>query len=164
MTPTLCRSLSIAALTLLASPSAQALDAACAPYVDAAEKSAHQPARESVVETNGGERMQAIVADDVLYSNLDGKWMKLKSGFWAMERALVDDMRSGRIKLSDCRSLGNERVDGVATRVFSYTMSMPGADAITTRAYIGQDGLIYALSSDQTRVRYRYQGVRAPQL
>jgi hypothetical protein len=164
MSSTLRLSLAVTTVMLLLSNPTLALDAACLPYVDAAEKSAQQPARQSVMETNGGDRMEAIVVDDVLYSKMGGKWMKLKSGFWAMERALVKDMRSGEIKLTHCKSLGSETVDGIATRIFSYTMSMPGADVVSTKAYIGSDGLIYALVSDQTRVRYRYQGVRAPQL
>ncbi len=164
MHSTIRLSLAFAGLVLISPPPAQALDANCLPYVDAAEKSAQQPARQSVMETKGGVRMEAIVVDDVLYSKMDGKWMKLKSGFWAMERALVDDMRSGEIKLTQCQSLGGETVNGIATRTFSYTMSMPGVDAISSKVYIGSDGLIYALVSDQTKVRYRYQGVRAPQL
>lgn len=160
----LCRCLFIAALTVLAVPTAQALDGACLPYVDAADKSAHQEARQSVIEMSGGERMEAIVVDDVLYSKMGSKWTKLKTGFWAMERELVADMRNGKIKLTQCQSLGSETVDGIATTVVAYTMSMPGADAISTKVYIGKDGLIYAQASAEVKVRYRYQGVRAPQL
>lgn len=149
---------------VMAAPSAQALDSACLAYVDAADKSAHQGARHSVIEMGGDERMEAIVVDDVLYSKINGKWMKVRSGFWAMERELVADMRNGKIKLTQCRSLGSEVVDGVATSMIGYTISMPGADPTTSQVYVGKDGLIYALASAEVKVRYRYQGVRAPQL
>jgi len=155
---------SLLLLTLLVSPCTHALDANCLPFVDAADKSAHQPARQSVTELEDGTRMEAIVVDDVLYSKLNGKWMKVRSGFWSMERSLVADMRSGAIALTQCKTLGRENVDGVETTVIEYTMKMPGGDPGASKVYVGDDGLIHAQHADSVKVRYRYQGVRAPQL
>ena len=148
----------------LALPPAQALDPTCLIFVDAADKSAHQAARQSVMETDGDTRMEAIVVDDVLYSKINGKWMKVRSGFWALERGLVADMRNGTIQLTQCRSTGREVVDGIETTVIEYTMTAPGADPVSSRVYVGKDGLIYAQSSTDFKVRYRYQGVHAPKL
>lgn len=164
MMPMLRFSFSLIALLGLTPLPALAVDAACAPFVDAADKSSHQSARQSVMEFGGGERMEAIVVDDVLYSKIGGQWKKLKTGFWAMERAQVDDMRSGKIALTQCKSLGKESVDGIATTVVGFTLSIAGTDPIHNKVYIGVDGLIYAQASDQSRVRYRYLGVRAPEL
>lgn len=155
-------------MLMAAVPPARALDANCLPFVNAADKSAHQPARQSVTELADGTRMEAIVVDDVLYSKLNGKWMKVRSGFWAMERELVADMRSGAIALTQCRTLGRENVDGIETTVIEYTMKMPGADPGVdpgaSKVYVGDDGLIHAQYADSVRVRYRFHGVVAPKL
>lgn len=154
----------LVSMTILVAPAAQALDATCQTFVDAADLSAHQAARQSVMEAAGNMRMESIVADDILYSRINGKWVKVRSGFWAMERKLVTDMRSGAIKLSGCRTVGHESIDGINTTAIEYTMTIPGNDPDTSTVYIGQDGLIYAQSSTELKVRYRYAGVRAPQL
>ncbi|WP_146152020.1 hypothetical protein [Ahniella affigens] len=150
--------------SLLATPAAQALDPVCNTYVEAANASAHQQSRQSVMETADGTRLESVVVDDVLYSKMDGKWKKLRSGFWAVEQKLVADMRSGKIALSQCRLLGRETVEGIETSVVEYTMTMSGTDPVTSKVYIGQDGLIYAQSATGMKIRYRYQGVRAPEL
>lgn len=152
----------LALLALTAVFPAHALDAACEPYLKAAEKGTHQPARHSIAEYQGGMRLEAIVAGDVLYTNMDGKWRKAKAGFWADERAVNADVRKGTIKLGDCKNLGQETIDGIDTTVISYTITMAGAPPATGKAYIGKDGLVYALSSPQQKVRYRYSGVTAP--
>ena len=108
--------------------------------------------------------MEAIVNDDVLYAKIEGKWRLIKSGFWADERALLADMRKGTIKLAHCKQHGSESVDGIATTIVDYTMTMPGTDAVRNTVYIGKDGLIYAQSGPNTKVRYRYLGVAAPKL
>lgn len=143
---------------------AYALDSACEQFLAAAEKTVQQPARQSVMDLGGGQRMEAIVDDDVLYAKIEGKWRKIKSGFWADERALLADMRKGTIKLEQCKQLGSEIVDGIATTIVGYTMTMPGTDAVSNKVYIGKDGLLYAQSGPNTKVRYRYQGVTAPKL
>jgi hypothetical protein len=153
------------ALTTLATAlPALALDANCALLVDATEKTAQQPARQSITDLGGGQRMEAIVIDGVLYSKMSGKWMKLKADFRATELALAADMRNGAIKLEDCKNLGNEAVDGINTTVIEYTLKMPGADAVRSKIYIGKDGLIYALAADDTKVRQRFVGVTTPKL
>lgn len=151
-------------LALFATTDARALDPICNTFVDASDQSAHQAARQSVMETADGTRLESVVVDDVLYSKMNGKWMKVRAGFWAMEQKLVADMRSGKIALSNCRALGREQVEGIDTSVIEYTMTLAGADPVTSKVYIGEDGLIYAQSGTDFKVRYRYEGVRAPAL
>ena len=53
---------------------------------------------------------------------------------------------------------------GELITIVGYTMTMPGPDAVNNKVYIGKDGLLYAQSGPNTKVRYRYQGVAAPKL
>ncbi|MGQ0698168.1 MAG: hypothetical protein ACT4PZ_07985 [Panacagrimonas sp.] len=158
---------------LVASFPALALDAACEPYLKAAEKTAAQATRHGVTESDGM-RMESIVIDGAAYINDGKKWSKLGAGFAGAERKMLGDIRSGQIKLYDCKKLGRETVDGLATTVYSYRMDIPGMKEMMaalgksagadepSRAYIGDDGLVYAQAGAGTRVRYRYTGVTAP--
>lgn len=154
---------SLLLLTSLSAP-ATAMDAACEPFIAAAEKSTQQPQRHSVSVLDGDQRIEAIVIDGRAYSAMNGQWRALKLDLLAAERELNAEIRSGRIGLGPCKSLGKETVDGVATSVLLYTLTMPGAPPATGKAYIGADGLVYALSADGQKVRYRYSGVSAPKL
>jgi hypothetical protein len=146
----------------MAAPAA-ALEPTCETYLAAVEKSARQPARQSVTEADGT-RMQAVIVDGVLYSEIGGKWRKLNSEFSKAEKALTADIRSGRIKLDQCSRLGDETIDGAAMTVIEYSLTMPGAEAARSKAYIGSDGLLYAQTADDARVRFRYRDVVAPKL
>lgn len=162
-------------LVFAASFPAHALDAACETYLKAAEKTAAQPKRHSVTES-AGSRIEAIVIDGTAYLNDGTKWVNFGPKFGAMEREINQQVRSGKIKLYDCRKLGRETVDGIATTVFSYRMDMPGMKEMMEavgasagadepfKSYIGDDGLVYAQSGQDTKVRYRYTGITAPKL
>ncbi len=155
--------LAIAAL-LSASFSVHALDKACEPFIAAAEKAAQQPARHTVSESEGGPRMEIISVDGKVFSNLTGKWQEMKIDLSAAERKVNADVRSGKIKVTDCKDLGKETVDGIPTSVLGYTVTMEGVDPAPSKIYIGKDGLAYAISAPGQRVRYRYTGVSAPKL
>lgn len=148
-------------------PNAHALDAACEPYLKAAEKGTQQPARHSVSDFGEGTRIEGIVVDDVLYANMGGQWRKVKKNFWADERGVHAEIRSGKIKMYDCKKLGRETVDGIATTVYSYRIDMPGMPpdkGEPAKAYIGDDGLVYAQQGGGAKIRYRYTGVTVPKL
>lgn len=158
-------------LTLAASftaTHAYALDAACAPFVAAAEKTAAQPARHSVSQLDATTRAEAIIIGGKMYMQFAGKWMKGPPNFVATEKQLNAQMRSGEIKLSECKKLGRESVEGISTTVYSYRMKMPGTtlgSETPAKIFIGDDGLVYAQDSgDGAKVRYRYTGVTAPKL
>ena len=143
---------------------AQALEPACDPYLKAAEKTTAQPARQMVSDLGGGFKTEAVVKDGKMYMKVDGSWMKGPPTFTQMEANLNAEMRSGKIKLWDCKKLGRETVDGIATTVYSFQIQMQGLPApkAPAKVYIGDDDLVYAQTSDGTKVRYRYTGVTAP--
>ncbi len=151
------------ALTL-ASPSALALDAACEPIVAASERTAAQPARHSVAEDGDGTRMEAVVLDGSFYVSVDGTWRRMPTDLRAAERKINAGMRDGSIALSDCRADGRATVDGIQTSVFAYRVALRGQVQDEARLFVGDDGLVHALSSGDHKVRFRYTGVTAPKL
>lgn len=151
-------------LSLLASPAAMALEAACEPFIAAAEKTASQKARHSVSELDDGTRIEAIVVDGRFFTSLGGKWQEMKIDLLAAERRLNAEVRAGKVPVSHCKDLGKETVDGIATRVIGYSIAFQGAAPTPARAYVGNDGLVYALSAEGQKVRYRYTGISAPKL
>lgn len=151
-------------LLLAASPAALAFDKSCETFVAAAEKSAQQRARHAVSDLGEGLRSEMITVDGKSYLKADRGWQAMPVDLLATERKLNAEMRSGKVPVTDCKTLGQETVDGIATTVVAYTVVMPGAPAATAKAYIGKDGLIHALSGDGVKNRYRYTGVSAPSL
>ncbi|MCX7072389.1 MAG: hypothetical protein NTW01_15530 [Gammaproteobacteria bacterium] len=158
------KTLPLLILALSAAAPARALDAACETFLRAAEKGVEQPSRHSVSEMKGGLRFESITVDGKSYSATGGKWAAMASDLKAAERKINAEIRQGGIKLDQCQVLGSETVDGIATTAIRYRMTMPGAPAAIATAYIGKDGLVYAQSSDDVRVRYRYRDVSAPKL
>lgn len=154
-------------LVLAATLPAHALDAACEPYLKAAEKSAAAPKRHTVTQLDAETRVEAIKLDGAAYMKLDGAWMKAPPNVITAENKLTAEMRSGKIKLWDCKNLGRETVEGIATTVYSYQMEIPGMPKPSgepAKAYVGDDGLIHAGAADGTKVRFRYTNVAAPKL
>ena len=149
-------------ILLAASPAASALDKACEPVVAAAEKTTAQAARHSVAELDDGTRMEAIVVDGAFYASIGGTWRQMKIDLRAAERKLNAGMRSGEIPLSDCKDLGTQSVDGIATIVIGYRIALFGQPPAASRIHIGEDGLVYAIAADSQKVRYRYTGIAAP--
>ena len=148
--------------SLLVANAAQALDPVCEIFIDAADKTAAQPARHTVTEGDGL-RMEAITLGGKSYTRIDGSpWKDMKMDLLTAEKKINADVRSGKIALSKCKELPAEKIDGAPMRVVAYTLSMFGMPPGESKAYIGKDGLIYGLSADDTRVRYRYTGVTAP--
>ena len=158
---------SLALLALIASVPAHALDAACEPYVKASEKTSAQPARHQVMSLGAdGLRSESIIKDGQMFMQINGKWVKGPPDFFKMEQEQFADLKSGKIKLSDCKKLGRETVDGIATSVYSVhvevtKMPVPGA---TAKFYIGDDGLIHAIAGEGYKTRVRYTNVVAPKL
>lgn len=146
---------------------AHALDAACEPYLKAAEKSAAAPKRHTVTQIDAENRVEAIKLDGAAYMKLDGAWMKAPPNVITAENKLMAEMRSGKIKLRDCKKLGRETVEGIATTVYSYQMEIPGMPKPSgepAKAYVGDDGLIHAGAADGAKVRFRYSNITAPKL
>ena len=156
------RPILLSLLTL--SPTVLALDASCEAFVAAAEKSVQRDSRHAVSDLGGGLRTEVIVIGGKSYLKADRGWRMMPMDLLDHERKLNAEMRSGKMPVRDCQRLGSETVDGIATTIVRYTIAMPGAPVATAKAFIGADGLIHALSADDTKVRYRYTGVTAPAL
>lgn len=150
---------------LFACNHAHALDAACETYLRAAEKSAAQTARHSIVET-GGMRMELIHVGGQTYTKMSGeKWRRMKNNSTlAAEQKLVAAIRSGQYPISGCRKLGSQVIEGTPTTIYAYTVKITGMPSGEAKAFIGADGLVHGQSADDTKVRHRYRGVSAPAL
>ncbi len=151
---------------LLAGGHAQALAPACETYLRAAEKSASQPARHMVTET-GGIKLELVSVDGRVYTRFDGgKWQQAKGNGdpVAMEKQFLAAIRAGKYPMTGCRRVGSEAIEGKPVTVYAYTLSVPGAPAGETLAYIGADGLVHGQKSSEAVVRHRYTGVTAPKL
>jgi hypothetical protein len=114
----------------------------------------------------GDFKMEAIQAGGKSYRRMNGQGWKLSPvDFAKAERDLVAQINSGQIKLSKCKDGGDSTVDGIATRIISYTIEMPGAPAAASSLHVGKaDGLPYAQTGDKVKAHYRYRGVVAPKL
>lgn len=155
------RGLPLAVLACLLPVHAHAVEPACNRYIDAAEKSASQPARQTVTES-GGTRMEAIAIGGKAWSRIDaGAWTPLPPRMRAVELRMVGDLRSGRLPIGACKVVGADTLDGKPMTVVAYTLTV-GGSATPTRAWIGRDGLVHALSADGVKSRFRYTGVSAP--
>jgi hypothetical protein len=157
--------LTLAGSLLLASSQAFAVDAACETYLRAAEKSSAQTARHSITET-GGTRIEMINVGGQTYTKISGeKWMRMRNNSaLTAERKFVAEIRSGKYPITNCRKLGSEKVDGIPTTVYAYTLKISGMPGGEAKAYIGADGLVHAQSATDAKVRHRYRGVTAPTL
>ena len=160
--------LSVALGLLVAAAPALAVDAACETYLRAAEKSASQPARHMITESDGT-RLEMISVGGHAYTRIgSGKWTSLSgaaaSNLASAEKKLVAAIRSGEYRISGCRKLAAEKIDGAPMTVYAYTLAIPGMPAGEAKAYIGADGLVHGQRADGAVVRHRYRGVTAPAL
>lgn len=152
-------------LLAAAPPSAFALDAACESVLKASEARMKQPAWHSVIDLGDGMRMEAIKASGQFFQQIDGKWTKFAVNLDAAEASLLAEIRSGEVKLTDCKVLGTEVLEGVPVTVVSSRTDIEGTPPGSATLYIGQqDGLPYRQTADDATVTYRYKDVVAPKL
>lgn len=109
------------------------VDAACAPILKASLTRAAAPAWESVaVVSPGNFKMEALKVGGQHYMRMNGAgWKKAPLDLSEAERKMVAQINSGEIKLTGCKDGGKGNIDGVATRIVSYTIEMKGAPAAT---------------------------------
>jgi hypothetical protein len=152
-------------LLVVASPSVSALDAACEPVVKASEARINQPAWHSIMEFGKGERMEAIKVSGQFFHQIDGKWAKFPVNLDVAEGKILAQIRSGEVKLTDCKVVGNDIVEGVPVTLVSSRTEMTGVPPSGATLYIGkQDGLPYRQVGDGVTVVYRYKDVVVPKL
>lgn len=153
-----------AAFLLIATPHSFALDAACAPILAAGEARTKLAAWHSIANLSNMQ-MESMKINGQFFQKLHGKWMKSRINFDENEKTMIQQVTNGTIKLTECKSLGADVVDGIPVNVVSSKIEMPGAPASTSKLYIGkQDGLPYKQIGDTVNVVYKYKGFSAPQL
>lgn len=159
-------SLTTLLLTFVITPSALAFDTACEPVLKASEARILQPTWHSITELADGMRMEAIKVDSQFYSQRADKWTKFPVNIDDAERKLIAQIRSGEVKLTECKVIGTDVVDDIAVTVVSSRTEMKGAPPGDAKLYIGKlDGLPYRqTTSSGLTVVYRYKGVVAPTL
>lgn len=152
-------------LGLIITPSAFAIDSACETVLAASEARIAQPSWRSISELSGGSRVEMIKANGQFFSQRGGKWTKFPVNIDDAERKLVAQVRSGEIKVSECKVVGSEVIDGMPVTVISSRTELKGAAPADSKLYIGKlDGLPYRQIAARVSVVYSYKGVVAPAL
>jgi hypothetical protein len=156
----------LAGLLVFAAPTAFAADSACDPVIKASEARASMGTWQSTTTVNQNFKMNAMKIGGQTYTQVAGEaWKKAPFDASEAERQLLAQIANGQITLSQCKVDGVATVEGIATKVISYVIKMPGADAVAAKLYVGKfDGLPYAQTSVQTSSRYRYTGLTVPNI
>lgn len=142
-----------------------ALDQACEAILSASEARLKQASWHSVTIINKSLRLEVIKANGQFYNNIDAKWSKSPINLDDTERALNAQVRSGEVKITQCKLVGSETINGVAVNVISSRTEMAGLPAADSSLYIGKaDGLPYRQVGANLVVEYSYKDVTAPKL
>jgi hypothetical protein len=158
------------AATLCGTAHGVEVDASCAPVFKTmqAEMSVQSFHKWSEFEAGGRKtRMEIIKSGGILYSrNGEGPWSRLPISAAEIDKQNAAALRDGKSKISGCRRVGLDTVDGTPTTVFEYTAAA-GGDLPPTkaRAWIGvADNLPYRFESAGVTQKTVYKGVTAPKL
>jgi hypothetical protein len=144
--------------------SAYALDANCELAIKASENRIQQPAWHSIAETDGL-KMEAIKLDGKFYNNVGGKWVAFPINLDDAERTLLAQFRNGKAKISNCKQIKNDTVDGVPVVVIATRTELKGVPPADAQLYIGKDdGLPYQQTGTNFKVVYQYKNIVAPKL
>lgn len=143
---------------------AVALEAACELIMKANAVSMHTPTWQKVSTLIGKDfKIETRKVEGQYYTFMGKEWKKQDASFNAIVKSFDGEVRSGKIKLSDCKEEGSQIIDGVDTTIISYRVEVTGAPAANAKVYIGKaDGLPYADSSATTESRYSYKNIVAP--
>ena len=140
----------------------------CAPVIAAYGKLGAQTAVHQVARMADGSTLEMVAVGDDLYLSGPSGWKKMPGG-GAQRRQMMAETLSKDSAPRDCRLLGAETIDGVATREYAY-MPPPieGQPSSEQRVWIGdEDGLprrMRVTAENQTMtMAFRYEGVTAPE-
>jgi len=142
-------------------------DPSCMPVVKAAEARIAQPTWQSTaVMSQSGFELDTIRVVGRSFTRISGgSWKKSPIDHSDSERSMIAQIKSGSVRLSNCKSQGMEMINGTATEVIAYSVKMAGAPAVSTKLNIGKiDGLPYLQTTATIKTTYRYQDVTAPQV
>ena len=107
-----------------------------------------------------GVSLEFIKSGDKLFARQGNVWRAMPS---AMLKTMAGFGQSG-IKLSQCRKVGDEVVNGVASGIYAYTVTVGGHVATGNKVWIGRDGLPYRVEGDNVKTTIQYTGVIAPKV
>ena len=155
------RSFLSAALTGVFAQAVMAGD--CAPIVKAINATLKAPVyRQYRYFPGRGERLFGIALGDTVYIAIGGSngWQKMdrKDNIAIATRAEEDTA------YRECKWLGSDLVNGVATAVYEYTVDSKGSGAggLPAKVWIGPDGLLRKQGAKASTMRYEYDNVKAP--
>ncbi len=149
----------------LATSSAFALDPTCEKVLKAAETRINQPTWQSITELGDKMRMEVVKANGQFYRRAGEKWSKLPANIDDTERKLIAQIRNGEWKMTNCKVVGNDTVNGIPVTVISSRTELKNAPPGDMKLYIGKsDGLPYRQVGSNLKVEYRYKGFVAPKL
>lgn len=133
-------------------------DASCKPVIDSDKARAAATSWHSK-KTMNGMNMEMIRAGEDIYANMGGSgWKKMPPGMADKIAKAVDSFN-----VSECKKLGAENVDGVATTIYSFTTTVPGQPVFTGKVWVGnKDGLPYREAGEKYEGTTSYAGVVAP--
>ncbi len=156
---------SIAIFFALTSIPALALEPACEAILKAGETRMQQPAWHSITELVGGMKLEFIKSGGKFYHNNGDGWAVFPVDVEAAERDLIAQIRSGEIKLTQCKKIGSDVIAGVDVTIVSSHTEMQGLPPATGQLFVGEDdGLPYRQTAKGMSVIYKYEGVTAPKL
>ncbi|MCC2657137.1 MAG: hypothetical protein K0Q76_2245 [Panacagrimonas sp.] len=138
-------------------------DPACKPVIDADKARAAAPAWHAK-KTMGGMSMEIIRLGNDVYADMGGTgWKQMPP---PMAANIVNaGNQADQFTVSDCRKLGDETINGVATTLWSFKTKVKDLAPITGKVWIGQrDGLPYREEGEKHAGTTTYQGVAAPKL
>jgi hypothetical protein len=150
-------------------PAPAAAQPGCEPIIAAMNAEMKAPAWHRTVDMKTARvamKMEIIKADGQLFSRRnDGPWTKMPMDAADLNQTNGELLKSGKLTLSDCKRVGAEAVDAVATTIYEYTSTMAGMPKpYSARLWIGvADSLPYKGESATMTHRTEYRGVKAPQ-
>lgn len=155
----------ISTFLILVSPAVFSLEAECEQILKASEALIKQGAWHSITEIDGGMRIEAIKSNGKFYQQVGGEWTAFPVNIDDAQRTVLAQIRSGEIKLTQCKVVGSGIVEGVPVTVVSSRTEVYGAPAAGAQLHTGKiDGLPYRQTTDNITVVYRYKGIAAPKL
>ena len=158
------------ALTLIFPIPGLAFDEACKVLLAAGEAKSSASAWHATITMDDLET-EVIKADGRFYVRTENGWADAGMDLDAVEGETLAAMQRDEIQLSGCAFKGEEMVDGIAARVFTYTAKVPGSNAapsVSTLVIGKRDNRPYrqSITAGESRqtTTYRYTGVQAPEL
>lgn len=111
--------------------------------------------------------MQQIVIGETIYTQVDGKWMKLRMKPGG-RKGMLDAIMS-MSSVSDCKEIRAETLPAGRMKVYEFMMTPPkgipgaGDQPLRQEVWIGvADGLVHRMTAPQTKVELSFDKIVAP--